>query len=153
MYSMLIKDNLDPLVCFFVLAAFGLCFLGCKTLPFQPTQYEGELITIGTGGGFAGIETSFHILSHGVVYKQIGQDTTLVEHGKIPRKNIHQTIENCKTFALYDYEYQEPGNAYKFMVLKMNGKSNRIVWSGDDHKIKPLCKNIYQSLNNLIHEE
>jgi len=48
-----------------------LLLMACKTIDFNPRTYTGDYITIGEGGGIAGIETSYHILPNGKIFKQL----------------------------------------------------------------------------------
>ncbi len=135
-----------------VLSTIGmLCLSACKSIPFTPHSHEEDFLTIGEGGGFAGVETSFHILRNGDVFRQIGQDTVLTQLEDIPQAQIRQALNNCEVFKLSDYTYSEPGNTYKFLTVHQAGKSNRIVWQRGDEKVKPICRQIYQLLNQSIH--
>ncbi len=137
--------------CLFCLLASQ--FFSCKSVPFQPSNYQNDYLTFGSGGGFAGIETRYHLLRTGEVYKQTGQDTVLTQQKKLGRNLASQTLENCRVFGLDAYQYNAPGNTYRFLEVHLEGKNNRIVWSRDDPKVQASCKQIYQSLNTLVNAQ
>ena len=129
----------------------------CKSIVFNPATYNEDLIVIGEGGGFTGIETRYFFLQTGQVFQQRGQDTLLIEMPSIDRKIFRQAISTILQLGLVDYVYQNPGNVYKFLQVKLEGKENRIVWGNAGDKVKTACPELYhlllQSLKNTRHNE
>lgn len=123
----------------------------CSVSQFNPLQTEGNFITIGFGGGFAGIETQYHILENGKVYEQVGLDSNLTRLAPIKKEIVEQAIQNFHQFNLIDYPYQNPGNTYKFLTIHHEGASNRIAWGGKSLKeVRPVCIQIYDLLYGII---
>ncbi len=137
-----------PTLCIIALSIL----IHCKSIPFQPSNHSGDFIAIGEGGGFAGLEERYYVTDDGHVYQKGLQDSSFVLIKRLPLAIIDQTFENCRTFSLIDYTYNNPGNTYFFLSLHFDQSENTIVWSRNDEEVLPLCKNIYQSLNHLIHE-
>lgn len=126
-------------------------FSACSVSHFNPLQTKRDFITIGTGGGFAGIETQYHILDNGQVYEQVGLDSSLTQMKPIKKETVQQAIHNCHQFNLFDYSYQNPGNTYKFLTIHHEGESNRIVWGGKSLKeVRLVCTQIYDLLYGII---
>ncbi len=131
-------------------------FLGlsaCSVSQFNPLQTERDFITIGHGGGFAGIETQYHIIDNGKVYRQVGLDSSLTLVKPIKKVTIEQAMHSCHQFDLIDYRYQNPGNTYKFLTIHHEGESNRIVWGGKSLKeVHPVCIQIHDLLYSIINQ-
>ncbi len=135
-----------------ILVVFLITTWSCKSTHFNPENHQDDYVTIGEGGGFAGIETSYHILTNGRVYKQSSIDTVQTELPKIDRKIISRALNNYKSLNLQTYQYEQPGNAYKFITFKTGEKKHRITWF-DEKEVKPECIQIYQRLKNLIQNQ
>lgn len=137
-----------------LLKSLLILFLGlsaCSVSQFNPLQTERDFISIGFGGGFAGIETQYHILDNGQVYEQVGLDSMLTQVKPIKKETVEQAIHNCHQFNLITYTYQNPGNTYKFLTIHQEGESNRIVWGGKSLKeVRPVCTQIYDLLYGII---
>jgi hypothetical protein len=129
----------------------------CKSIPFNPATYPENILTIGEGGGFTGIETSYFITQKGQVFQQMGRDTLLVEMPSVDPKIVRQAISTIHQLDLVNYKYQNPGNVYKFLYIKLDGEENRIVWGNANDGVKPVCPDIYhllhQSLTNTHNNE
>ena len=123
----------------------------CSVSQFNPLQTDQNFITIGSGGGFSGIETQYHIVETGQVYKQVGLDSDLTHLKPVKEGTIKQALRNCQQFELLDYQYQNPGNTYEFLTIHHGSRSNRIVWGGKSLKeVRPVCTQIYGLLHGII---
>ena len=129
-----------------------LLLMACKTIDFNPNTYTGDYITIGEGGGIAGIETSYHILPNGQIFKQSSIDTTHTQLPSLDEATVRQALASYRDLALDTYSYREPGNIYRFMAFQIDGKKNRIVWH-DEEKIRTECIQIYRILYGMIQKE
>ena len=133
--------------------ALSLLFLmACKTIDFNPQTYTGDYITIGEGGGIAGIETSYHILPNGKTFKQSSIDTAHTQLPSLDKAAVQQALASYQNLALDEYSFEDPGNIYRFMSFQVEGKINRIVWH-DEEKIRKECVQIYRILHGLIQKE
>ncbi len=110
---------------------------------------EQALLSIGDGGGIAGIETQYYVLQNGHVYSRSTLDTTLIRLPSLDRNLVSQCYTNYRTL-LTDYHYDQPANTYRFISWQEDGEENRIVWSAEDQEVHSVCKNIYQILYNSI---
>ena len=126
-------------------------FSACSVSHFNPLQTKRDFITIGFGGGFAGIETQYYIFENGKVYEQVGLDSRFTKLTPLKREMVEQAVQNFHQFNLIDYSYQNPGNTYKFLAIHHEGSSNRIVWGGKSLKeVHPVCTQIYDLLYGII---
>jgi len=126
--------------------------MACKTIDFNPRTYAGDYITIGEGGGIAGIETSYHILPNGKIFKQSSIDTVYTQLPSLDEAAVRQALDSYRNLALDEYSFEDPGNIYRFMSFQVDGKKNRIVWH-DEVKIRKECVQIYRILHGQIQKE
>lgn len=127
--------------------------LHCKSIPFHPGKYQNDYLVIGDGGGYTGLETSYYFTSKGHVYRQTGRDTVYVSLPGIDRRTVTQAILNVQQLDLLNYEYNDPGNVYKFLDMAVGGKHNRIVWGGSRNELNPAVTTLYQILNESLQKE
>ncbi|NND34471.1 MAG: hypothetical protein HKN76_17935 [Saprospiraceae bacterium] len=133
-----------------IVIASVLLVFACKTPPFNPATFSEDLITIGEGGGFAGIETRYYFTPVGKVYQQTGRDSSLKKLPDINRELVSQVQTTASEVGLHDYTYVNPGNVYKFITLRSDGRENKIVWSHADDGVKPVCPAIFDLLKQSI---
>ncbi|MBK8506878.1 MAG: hypothetical protein IPL46_34705 [Saprospiraceae bacterium] len=122
----------------------------CKSIAFNPATYADNLLTIGEGGGFTGKETRYFFTKRGQVFMQAGRDTSLIEMPSVDRKIVSQAISTIQQLDLVNYSYQNPGNVYKFLHVKLDGKENRIVWGSANDGVKPACPDLYHLLHQSL---
>lgn len=133
----------------------GILFLigNCKTVPFQPESYRDDYLVIGNGGGYTGIETSFYITTNGDVFRHSGRDTIFQKMPRINQKIVKQAIGSIDQLNLIDYQFQNPGNVYKFLSMNIEGKSNKVVWGDNQQEVSPAIANIYRLLNQSLQND
>jgi hypothetical protein len=122
----------------------------CRSIVFHPATYTENLLSSGEGGGFTGIETRYFFTKTGQVFQQTGQDTALNKMPSVSRKIVSQAISTIYQLDLVSYSYQNPGNVYKFLEIKLDGKVNRIVWGAANDGVKPVCPELYHLLNQTL---
>ena len=125
----------------------------CKTVPFQPETYDDDYLVIGDGGGYTGLETSFYITNRGEVFKHSGRDTVYQKMPKINQKVVKQAMGSIDQLGLIDYQFQNPGNVYKFLSMNIDGKSNKVVWGDNQQTVSPAIANIYRILNQSLQND
>ncbi len=129
-----------------LLSAF---WFGCST-QFQPDDTSHEFIAFGTGGGFTGIETTHYLLTSGQLFKQVGVNGDLEKLSKIKSSTATQIFHSIRSFGLVSYQFEHPGNAYRFLDIHLGNQRNRIVWAEGDQTVLKECKDIDALLNQLI---
>jgi len=122
-------------------------------MPFQPESYTQNYLVIGDGGGYTGLETSHFFTVGGDVFKHYGRDTTYQKILKIKQQIVKQAIGSIEQLDLMDYEFQNPGNVYKFLSMNINGRSNKVVWGSSEEKVNPAIANIYRLLNESLQND
>ncbi len=123
---------------------------GCRAVPFDPRTHRGDWVAIGEGGGITGIETHYFFTESGMVYRQTGFDTTYIKLPSVRPAIVQQVIESIEKLDLINYQFQQPGNVYKFLQCKIAGKENRIVWRSDNDGVSSACTRLYHLLNQSL---
>ncbi len=103
--------------------------------------FQISSIDFGSGGGFTGEISTFHLTQDGTITK----DSQVVR--KISRKIVFTLFSTAGD--LNDYKYFIPGNTYSFIQLNTPLDTNRIVWSFGAKDLNPEVLNLYSSLDSL----
>ena len=109
-----------------------------------------ECIIFGSGGGFAGVTTSYELYKNGDVFKADQKTTNAIYLGKIEKNKAVQMFGTYKHLQIDSLLLHEPGNRYYF-IEKNDSKGNvhKIVWGMN--KLENRSISIYHDLlMNLI---
>lgn len=121
---------------------FILLFLvSCSKKIYDPISYENAKITFGTGGGFAGSESTFTLLDNGNLFKLTQMRQSSEKLTKIEKNQVAQIFSNFKMLNFDKLDLNDPGNLYYFIEFKgENGEKNKIVWGNEkvDNNIRIL---------------
>ena len=116
------------------------CLLGltfCKSVPFAPNQYEGNMLRFGKGGGMTGSVTEFIISDKNVLYRGEGMlDRSFNKVKSLPAGMFDQIVTNYKLLGLDELDINQPGDLYYFIEAHQDGKIRRLVW-GDNRYSPP----------------
>lgn len=124
-------------------------WFGCST-QFQPDDTSHEFVAFGTGGGFTGLETTHYLLTTGQLFRQVGTNGDLEKLARIKRSTVTQIFDSIDSFGLVSYQFEQPGNAYRFLEIHLGNMRNRIVWAEGDQTVRRECKDLDALLNQLI---
>ncbi len=109
----------------------GLNTQSCKTQYETPYEYEGAMITIGTGGGFTGQTREYTLLDNGQVFGNLQKD--MVYMGPKLKKNATKQMFRLYHELQLDTLYiDKPGNMYHYLKYKDSGSSHEIKWGAYD---------------------
>lgn len=128
--------------------AVGLLW-ACQSAKYTPTTYPERQIAYGSGGGVAGIETTYYLLDNGRVFLRQGRDTTFQAVGKIPNKQCRQLFEEAAQLGLAEVDFQHPGNTYQFLEVGGPAQPHRISWGSNRQQPDERVKALYQQLRSL----
>lgn len=62
-------------------------------------------------------------------------------------------MQSIGQLDLIDYQYENPGNVYKFLAFRIDGKNNRVVWGGNQDEVNPAITSIYRILNQSLQND
>ncbi|MDX1683656.1 MAG: hypothetical protein R3275_00385 [Saprospiraceae bacterium] len=123
--------------------------LSCATFQTLPSDYEGDMIEFGHGGGFAGIEYSHILLDNGDVFKEQSNES-YKPHKRLDDDAVTQIFNNAKLLNLASLEYMKPGNTYRFIEVRIDGKSNRLSWNDVGDSVPPTFAKFYRILKEHL---
>lgn len=109
----------------------------------DPSTYEGAVISIGKGGGFAGTVREYRLLDNGRLYlKEPGSEIFRQVRKKCKKKALLWFYDLERT-GIRCIEYQNPGNVYQFVGLKDKGLDKRVTWGSNDSEVSREVADFY----------
>lgn len=113
---------------FALFIAFG-ALVSCSIKTEFPSQYRGEQLHFGQGGGFSGMLTYYVLLDNGRLYQRDLRDTTFALSNTWEKSFTRQMFSNYSSLDLDEVDFFEPGDRYYFIQHK-SGKDpfHNITW-------------------------
>lgn len=122
--------------------------LSCKTTtPVSVEDYDKGVITISSGGGFAGRYTTYKVLDNGEVYKK-NMDTFLLV-GNLKKAETTQIFRNYDMLRLDEVDVQKFGNVTYGIIYTEGDKKHKISWATKDESTQK-CSAYYKSIMGII---
>ncbi len=135
------------------LLAVSALLLFCKHQPkFSADNLPPQQLRWGNGGGYAGRETTYTLLSNGQVFKQEHQDT-LTETVKTKRKTAAAIYKTAAALDLAKLEFEHPGNIYSFLEWQDGDAVQRVTWGDPAFPVNADVKALYGRLNALLEQK
>jgi hypothetical protein len=127
---------------------FLLSFLGitCQASQEFPSDYAGDQIHFGQGGGFTGEATHFVLLEDGRVFQKESRDSTYALNDEWEKAFASQMFENYKLLGLRRIDHYHPGNLYYFIEYHSKGQTHRISWGQSGYTPDPRILAYYNVL-------
>ncbi len=131
----------------------SLLFWQCQRTTYTKSNFPDERLNFGSGGGFTGAVTSYHLLPNGQLFKSEGlqPDTTL--HSTILEGEAKTFFKKAEEAKLLGMDFNHPGNMYHFIGYYTKEGENQVTWGGNDVELPILIEELYTSLHDLIAEE
>lgn len=107
-----------------------LLLLSCKTKAILPSDFDGNQIEFGSGGGFSGAVTSYILLENGLLFQKESFTDSITFLQKLDKNVTAQAFENYLFLQLDKVEIDEPNNMYKFVSVKIADSEHIMTWSG-----------------------
>ncbi len=121
--------------------------LSCKSSSLLPSEYKGDQIHFGQGGGFTGMVTYFILLDDSRIFQKNTMDSTYTELAEWENAFARQMFDNFESLGLDKVEYYHPGNLYYFIEHHAQGKDpHRISWGKSDMTPPDNVVNFYNLL-------
>ncbi len=139
---------------FVVLLISAFLWTSCKSkeiIHYTPETFEGEIISFGNRGGFAGSETRYTILSNGQIFKSHRRDSREIE--RLDEKTVKQLFQNLNNLGLMDEEIDNPGNLSMFMDYSNGDKTKKWLWGGQSKNPSENLKMYARMLWRLAKEQ
>ena len=135
---------------FIVLAIIGSLVLwqGCKTTKHNLSDYEGDQLVFGSGGGFTGMVKELTVLPNGQLFKGFGPQPD--EQEKIKRRKAKKLFKKAAKLDLINTKFNKPGNMYYFIRYKQGDQVNEITWGREKDKMNDAMDSLFQEFLELI---
>ncbi|MFQ5445810.1 MAG: hypothetical protein ACE5FF_02655, partial [Saprospiraceae bacterium] len=92
-----------------------LFFAQCKVVKYTPEKLPAKQLIWGSGGGFAGIETSHILLENGQIFRRTGVEGNYEELVPLKKKEAEALFDKLASLQLYKQDIDKPGNLYYFL--------------------------------------
>lgn len=129
--------------------AFSFLFQNCKSQNSSTSKSKKEII-FGSGGGFTGKVTEYHLKSDRTLYRvtTLPRDTTHL--ATLSKKSYKQINEKLKAASLDSFQLDEPGNTYHFITIKDSTNATSVTWGNPDITVPEKVNSIYSELMSLV---
>lgn len=133
---------------YFLLFLFAISLMpSCKPSNLLPTEYKGDQLHFGQGGGFTGAVTYFVLLDDSRLFEKNTLDSTYTFRSEWDKDFTKQMFHNYESLGLSSLEYYHPGNLYYFIEHHSTGKkTHRISWGKSDMTPPENIVNFYNLL-------
>lgn len=122
----------------------------CKTPQnFTPESFEGNMLTFGAEGGFAGTTTEHHMFENGQLFYFESRNGNLQEMGKVEKSIVKQIFDNYTTLGFDKLQLNDPGNYSYYIKMKSDGDEKIIKWGGMNEETPPVLKQYYKNLGQI----
>ena len=138
---------------FFLVLNFLFFHSSCQTKRYTPSDFTGDMIIFGSGGGFAGTVTEYCLLENGQLFLKKPGESSFAPLDDIDINLARQTFQNYKTLDLASIKLRVPGNMYYFVRKGTKDKMHEITWGAHDASPPDKVKTYYSHLNNLVNPQ
>lgn len=122
----------------------------CKYPKYTAENLPEDRLLFGSGGGFAGIETTYTLLENGQLFKFDPKAPAPVEIAGIGKKTANNLFETAESLGLLKLDFMYPGNTYQFIEFQDDGQKKRVTWGDQEHPVDPKIRNLYDQLVQLV---
>jgi hypothetical protein len=139
---------------YLALAATFLVFMmtSCKTTKYSLANPPENTISLGDGGGFAGIETGYTLLENGQIFRYSTPGDTTELQG-IKKKEAKEWYEKFKGLRVQHLDIEQPGNLYYFVRFTNPDIAHGITWGAADYNIRKDILEFYKSMRDLVKDK
>ncbi len=131
---------------FLTISVLGL-MPACKSPNHLPSEYKGDQLHFGQGGGFTGAVTYYVLLDDSRVFEKNTMDSSYTPMTEWNKDFTRQMFGNYKSLGLDKIDYYHPGNLYYFIEHHTQGdEPHRISWGKSDMTPPETVVNFYNLL-------
>ncbi len=109
-------------------------------------KQSAEILKIGNGGGFAGIEYTTIIHEDGSVSSK---DASFK---KLKKEMVSQLFSNLKVLGIDQMDYNSPGNIYNYIEFNQKGSIKRIAWDPQNKQVPDQLKLFYNNIIQILNK-
>lgn len=109
-------------------------------------EYQDTKIVFGSGGGFTGQVSEYHLDARGNLKMIEGLSGKEVELGKVKKSDLKAIYKALDELDLSKINFNEPGNMYYFLQEVQSPKSYKVTWGSPDHQTPQGVQELYDLL-------
>lgn len=136
---------------------FGFLFLltillfSCKTKQYTFNEYDGNVMAIGSSGGFTGATSKYYIFENGQIFKSNRSGEQPKELAKIDSKIIKQQFENYYTLGFDQLDLNDAGNMSYFIIMNPNTEQKHMIkWGGGSSTPSKELEQYYKLVSDIV---
>ena len=122
-----------------------------KTQSEVPDLYKGRVLTVGSGGGVVGVETTYSLLDDGRLFGKTSRAATYTFLGNRTPKNTRRvfwSVENrCR---IKKTAFTKPGNLYRFVQWRKGTEKHKVVWAPGDKTVPANYEKMYTGFMGML---
>ncbi len=126
----------------------SLVLASCVAKKQSAQSKNNDILVIGYGGGFAGTVTEYFLNEEGVISKNANMEYAVSNSTKVQKDKLRQAYRNYFSLRLDTVKWHNPGNMYKYLVLRREGESDKKITWGNHDKSVPKEFDLY--FDNII---
>ncbi|MEZ0539965.1 FAD-binding oxidoreductase [Fibrella arboris] len=116
-----------------------------------PDTYTGRILSVGSGGGIVGRETSYSLLDDGRLFGRKAGQTSYTFIGKQTASNTKKVFWSAEDrCAIRKTTYSKPGNVYRFVSWRKGSEQHKVTWAPGDKKLPANYEQVYTGFMGMI---
>lgn len=114
-------------------------------------DYKNNIISFGSGGGFAGTETTYSVLENGQVFVSTGLATmTTTKFKSISKKQAKILFEKAAKIDWSKPTINDPGNIYYTLGYGKGDAATKQIWGNNQVQPSKEITELYTELSQVI---
>ncbi|MBK8353298.1 MAG: hypothetical protein IPL21_17070 [Saprospirales bacterium] len=114
-------------------------------------DYKNNIISFGSGGDFAGTETTYSILENGQVFVSTGLATmTTTKFNSISKKQAKILFEKAAKIDWSKPTINDPGNIYYTLGYGKGDAATKQIWGNNQVQPSKEITELYTELSQVI---
>lgn len=109
-------------------------------------EYQDTQIIFGSGGGFTGQVTEYHLDARGNLSMFEGLTDTQTSLGKIKKSDLKKIYKTLSELNLSKININQPGNMYYFIKEVDSSATNEVIWGSPDYETPQGIQEFYDLL-------
>lgn len=135
----------------FFLTVMTLLFTACKTKQYTFDTYDGNIMAIGSSGGFTGATNKYYLFENGQLFKSNRAGESPKELTQIDEKLIKQQFDNYYMLGFDQLELNDAGNMSYFIIMHPHtDQKHMIKWGGGSTTPSPELEQYYKLLSAIV---
>lgn len=127
-----------------------LFFVGTSCKTYKLDDLPPKQLHFGSGGGFAGVFTSYLLLENGQFFRKDALNGTFEPLDRVKKTQAKALFRQWETAQLAKLDFDHPGNLYHFVTMMTGDTTYRLSWGAMDYPASDAMKSFYESCKKMI---